>query len=159
MYRSIQLSRYLAPFIPALTEPNTPTMREIAMVFLKVKRRKPHLRNWYVTVVSHWLWSNCLTSLMMVTTECYYRRYSATLHTAELKYSEAGLLKNCQQCRIKKLWGDDTLFTAWRFHSASQIICYPEITTKKLQYSAVLAQKHLKRTTCLNVQEQLNLSW
>lgn len=117
VYRSTQLRRYLAPCILSLTEPNTPTIRATATEFLKVKRKKPHLSHWNVTVVSCLPWANCLTQLKIVPLNTM--RVTA-LNMAELGYSKAGLLKNCQQCHAKKLWGDGTLFAAWKFRSASQ---------------------------------------
>lgn len=61
--------------------------------------------------------------------------------TAELGYSEAGLLKNC-------------LLPGCFTQLPNHLVCRRH--HQKLHYSDVLAQKHLKRT-CLNIQEGLNL--
>lgn len=69
----------------------------------------------------------CLTQLKIVPLNT--TRVTA-LNTAELGYSKAGLLKNCQQCHAKKLWGDGTLFAAWKFRSASQSLG-PQMSSPK----------------------------
>lgn len=73
----------MAPFILALTEPSTPTIRAIAVEFLRVKRKKAPLSYWNVTGVSCLPCSKCLTQLKMVPLDS--TRVSA-LDTAELGY-------------------------------------------------------------------------
>lgn len=106
----------LAPFILALTEPNTPTIRVIALEFLEVKRKKPPLSHWYITVVSCLPWANCLAQLRIIPLN--YQGLSPGHSTAGVLQGRTS--KNCQQCHAKKLRGDSTLFGAWKFHSASQ---------------------------------------